>query len=414
MALSTCCAVLATHKTLIYSLTLGLLLGPVLAHPAADPTDTFQSFVSESAIFDDNVFRLSSKLDPDVVLPKGSSKSDVINQVSVGGKINYAFGRQKFLLDLRVDDNRFARNEDLNNTSTNDRATWFWQLGRQWSGDAGYGYKRALAPFAYNQTFAKDIVSENNAFLDIDYAWHPRWKITTGARWLESTHSNKVRSVLDRQSATGLMGVSYSTPSNNSIGVEYKFADVDFPNRLPTPATMIDDHYQVQTGSATLAWAFTEKLRFDGEIGYTSLHNRRFTDRDFSGETWHLTLAWAPTAKTQMALMGWRELEPSQLVDATYVVAEGVSLSPVWSATSKITVEAKISYETRDYMGAPGLVSGLPERQDEVVSGQLVLVYTPIRDVEVNLAYLAERRDSTRLFMDYTDNSVFASAKLQF
>ena len=402
------------HKTLKYGCLLGLLLRTVTVYSAADPTDTVQPFVSESAIYDDNVFRLSSKLDPNAVLPKGSSKSDVMNQLSVGSKINYAFGRQKLLLDLRVDDNRFARNHDLNNTSTNDRAAWYWQLGRQLSGDAGYGYKRSLAPFTYNRTFAKDIITENNAFFDVDYAWHPRWKTTAGARWLESTHSNKVRSVLNRQSATGLIGLNYLTPSNNSVGLEYRFADVDLPNRQPIPTTLIDNHYQVQTVSATLAWAFTEKIRFDGQFWYTSLHNRRFADRDFSGETWNLTVAWTPTAKTQVSLAGWRELQPSQVIDASYVVAEGVSLSPVWSATAKLTVEGRIAYETRDYRGDPGLITGRAERQDDVLSGQFVLVYTPIHNVELNLAYLAERRNSTRLFVDYTDNSVFASAKLQF
>ncbi|HUL13831.1 MAG TPA: XrtB/PEP-CTERM-associated polysaccharide biosynthesis outer membrane protein EpsL [Methylococcaceae bacterium] len=403
-----------SNKLLKYGSSFCLLLWSAACHPAADPTDTFQPFVSETAVYDDNLFRLPGNVDPGAVLPAGTSKSDVINQLSAGGTINYALSRQKFVVDLRVDDNRFVHNEDLNNVSTNDRATWYWELGRQLSGDGGYGYKRSLAPFTYNRTFSKDIITENNAFFDLDYAWHPRWKMTTGARWLESTHSNEVRAILNRQSATGLIGLNYTTPSNNSTGIEYKFADVDLPNRPLNPAFRIDNHYQVQTVSAVLAWNVTEKTRLDGRFGYTSLENRQFTDRDFSGETWHLTLGWAPTVKTQFSLDGWRELEPSQLVNATYVVSEGVSFSPMWSATAKLAVEAKIAYETRDYTGDPGLGARGGQRHDKVLSGQVAVVYTPIRNAEVSLAYLAEERDSTSPFANYTDNSLFASAKLKF
>lgn len=404
-------SVVDTHRILKYGSSLALLLWITVAHPAVDATDTFQPFVSDSVIYDSNVFRLSGKLDPHAVLPHGASKSDVMNQLSAGGTINYTLSRQRFVLDLRVDDNRFAHNQSLNNTSTNDRAAWYWNLGRQLSGDAGYAYRRSLAPFAYNQTFRKDIISEHEAFLDADYAFHPRWKITTGARWLESAHSNQARTVLNRQSATGLVGLNYLTPSNNSVGMEYKFSEVDLPNRQLSQATLIDNHYQVQAVSAKLAWALKEKLQLDGQFGYTSLQNRHFSQRDFSGETWRLALGWTPTAKTQLNLAGWRELYPSQLVNASYVVAEGVSLSPVWSATAKLTFETKISYETRDYTG---LSLGNGERHDKLLRGQAVMIYTPLRNVEINLAYRADQRHSTQLFADYMDNSVFASARFQF
>lgn len=404
----------APGKFLGYGAPACLLLWASAAWASADGTDTLQPFVSETIGYDDNVFRLSDEADPNRFLPPGSSKADLINQLSVGGRVDYSLSRQRLLIDLRVDDNRFLNNQDLNNVSTKDRATWKWVLGHQLSGNLGYGYERSLGSFAYNQTFRKDIISENEAFFDLDYAWNPRWKLSTGARWHESTHSNKARTVLDRESATGLVGLNYLTPSNNAVGVEYKYTAVDLPNRQPNPNDLIDNHYQVQTVSATLGFGFTEKLRLDGTFGYTSLQNRQFDERDFSGETWRLTLSWVPTVKTRLTLAGWRELQPSQLVFASYVVSDGLSLSPAWSPTAKLTFEAKVSYDQRDYVGDPGLLPGMAARHDELLSGQLAVIYAPLRNTEVNLAYLAEQRDSTAAFWSYADNSVFASAKLAF
>lgn len=404
----------APEKLLGYGASALVLLWTSPALSSADGDDTLQPFVAETVSYDDNLFRLTDKADPERFLPAGSSKTDVINQLSVGGKIHYALSRQTFLIDLRVDDNRFLNNEDLNNISTKDLATWKWVLGSQLSGNLGYGYERSLGSFAYNQTFRKDIISENEAFFDLNYAWHPRWKLTAGARWHESTHSNKARALLDRESATGQIGLNYVTPSNNSIGVEYKFTAVDLPNRQPSPIELIDNRYQVQTISAILAWNFTERMRLDGKFGYTSLQNDQFDERDFGGETWRLNLAWAPTAKTQLTLAGWRELQPSQLVFASYVVSKGVSLTPAWSPTAKLTVEAKLSYDDRAYAGDPGLFPGLAARHDELLSGQLAVIYAALRNTEINLAYVAEQRDSTQKFWSYSDNSVFASAKLKF
>lgn len=401
-------------KILKYGSSLYPLLWAAAAQPAADGTNTLQVSVSETVGYDDNLFRLPSRLDPSKVLPPGSSKTDVINQLSVGGKINYAVSRQKFLLDLHLSDNRFANNQSLNNTSTNDRATWQWEFGRQLSGNAGYGYRRSLASFAYTPANVKDIITDNDAFVDVNYTWHPRWRMTSGARWHDSTHSNRFRAILDMQSVTGLIGLHYVAPSNNSTGMEYRFTDVDLPNRLPSPDTLIGNHYQAQTISAVLAWRFTEKTRLDGRFGYTSLENRQFSERDFSGETWRLTVGWAPTAKMKLSLAGWRELQPSELVNASYVVSEGVSFSPVWSPTSKMAIEVRVAHETFDYEGSPGLLQGVPGRQDTLWSGRVAAAYSPVRNAEINIAYLAQQRDSTTPLAGYTDNSVFASAKLQF
>lgn len=386
-----------------------------MAQGEVETNEIFRPFASDNLTYDDNLFRLANQVNPNNVLKPGMSKSDIINQLSAGTRIDYRISRQRLLIDLRVDDNRFANNQDLNNVSTNDRATWKWQLGKNWSWDMGYGYKRSLASFAYTQFFLKDMVSEQNAFADLEYTWHPRWKLATGMRWLDSRHSNDLRSFLDLQSVTGLIGLTYTTPAGNSAGLEYRYSDVDLPNRRLAPTSLVDNHYSTQNASAVMTWRLTGKTQLDGRFGFTSLENRHYTTRDFNGPTWRVSLNWSATAKTEVNLSTWRDLQPSQTVDASYMVDQGVGLFPTWHITEKLSLAGRISYEHLDFEGDPGLApGGFGHRQDKLLTGRIGLTYNPWRNIELGLAYQAERRSSTRRLADFDDNSVFAGVAVRF
>jgi hypothetical protein len=111
------------------------------------------------------------------------------------------------------------------------------------------------------------MISERDGLFDLAYSWHPRWKLSTGARWQEMNHSNDLRAFLDRRAATGLFGVSYTTPAENSIGLEYRYTGAYLPNRHPTPEALVDNRYAVQTAGAVLDWQIAGKTHPDGRVG---------------------------------------------------------------------------------------------------------------------------------------------------
>lgn len=382
---------------------------------AADPGDHLQVFAMNTMAYDDNLFRLSDLPNADQVLGLGMTRSDFINQLSAGAKFNFPWSRQQFIADVRVDDNRYANNDFLNNVSTNDKVTWKWQLGSQWFGNLGYQYIQALASFAYTRPIVRDMVSDHNAFFDIGYTWHPRWKAQAGFRWQDATHSNPLRSFVDQETGTGLFGVTYTTPANNSLGLDYRFTSVFLPNRELSPVKLIDNHFQVNTGAAAFVWHITSKTELDGRFGYSSLANRTYTQRDFDGPTWRISLHWAATAKTRVSLETWRDLQPSQIIDASYMVAEGAGLSSVWNVTSKLRVNAKVSFENLTFEGNPGVLGGNEAlRVDDLWLGRVGVAYLPIRNLELGLSYQGEQRDSNRHINDFIDNSIFGSVRLSF
>jgi exopolysaccharide biosynthesis operon protein EpsL len=381
----------------------------------ADSTDVWQISLLESFGYDNNLFRLSNRASPALFLTSGSTKSDFINKLSAGAGINHQFGRQKLLVNLNIDDNRFFNNGFLNNQSTDDKLILKWVVGKFFSGDVGYTYKRYMGGFTNTNFFKKDLIDEQSALVNGAYAFHPSWIIRTGGRWFNASHSAEARNVLDLQSFTGSLGLDYLTSLKNTMGLEYRISEGDLPNRSLLDPRKIDNHYVEQSISTVVKWRLLRKTSLDARIGYTDREYPNFAFRSFSGETWRISLNWEPTATTMFSLSGWHDLLSWSDVNASYVVSEGVSLSPAWTITSKVILSGRFSWETRSYTGDGDLVLRTSaQRQDDILGGQVALRYQPIQSGEIGLFYQAEERMSTQPFSDYTYSSVFASASLKF
>jgi hypothetical protein len=59
-------------------------------------------------------------------------------------------------------------------------------------------------------------------------------------------------------------------------------------------------------------------------------------------------------------------------------------------------------------------VPGVQTRQDTVWSGRVTATYQVHRSAEIMLAYQVTQRSSNRVFANYDDNMVYASAVLRF
>jgi len=125
------------------ALAAGLGLTPVAGADLPN-SGIFRPYIADHLVYDDNLFRLANWVNPNTVLGPGMSKWDVVNQFTAGGHIDIPVSRQTFLLNLRLDDNRFANNKDLDNLSTDDMANWKWKLGRTLSGNSDMGMSDSL------------------------------------------------------------------------------------------------------------------------------------------------------------------------------------------------------------------------------------------------------------------------------
>ena len=390
-------------------------LFPSLAQATLDPSGTFRPFVSETVSYDDNLFRRSSSLAAVTTLLSGvrQIKDDVMNQATGGGAVNYNLGRQKFNLNLRVSYNSFLNNSFLNHVATNNRGVWQWTAGNQLWGDVGYGYTRTMGGFTNTTFFGLDIISGNNGFANLNYAWHPRWKARAGINWQDFQHSASQRKLLNQQNLTGMVNLIYTTPSNNSSGLDFSVISGKFPNRELLQNVAVDNKFMQYNVNALLTWKLTEKTNFDGTVGYAIRQYPDVSSRNFSGETFNLMLSWAPTSKLIFSVSGWRKLTSWPDINTTYIVTEGFSVSPMWQVSPKLNVIARFDRQNLDFTVVDSLIPSTP-RRDTVMSGQLSLVYKPLTSTEVTLGYQAGTRSTNQQFFDYTFNSVFTSVMVTF
>lgn len=382
---------------------------------AADPTDIFQPNFTETLSYDDNLFRLTDNANP-IVTANTGKRWDIINRVAAGLKIEYPWKRQSLIFDGNLGYQSYTNHGYLDNVNGFANGKWKWQLGNDWDGLMSYGYQRAIGGFTNTGFFGKDMISNYTALFDINYWFNPSWRINGQYLWLDSQHSAEQRQFLDLVANTGSGGIYYQSSAfkDSYLGLRYRHSDGFQPHRQVDALTLIDNSYTDDEVVLDSLWKPSGKSQLQGNIGWLRRTQPDFPQRDFQGAIWRLDYLWTPTHLTQLELTTYRQLRSFQDLTASYIVVDGVSFAPGWSATEKISLHARLTWELWSYQGNPSTVFGGKTREDNFWSEQLVVSYQFIRNAEASLTYQAAQRTSNYPNQSFQDNMVFASLSLKF
>lgn len=371
-------------------------------------------FVYGGADRDSNPFRLSDGANPQAVLGT-TEKSDTVVRAGVGLKADLPVSRQRFLFDLRGEQNDYRRFNLLDHSAYRGSGTWQWAASNRWSGEAGVGSRRYLANLAELQAPIKDLVTENRVFAGGGYLLTPRWKVRGMADWTQWEHDEPTRQALDARVAGATVGLDYVTPPGNFVGGQVRYSQGEYPNRQLVAGSLVSNQYQEFESSAVAHWIVTGKSTFDARLGYTSRRHDEVPQRDFDGGTGRLNYDWYIAAKTLLNFSVWRELRSAEDIAASYVVSEGWGAGPAWAPTSKLVLQAKYVREDRDYEGDPNfVVSAAPPREDTFRGVNLTAGYAPRRNLQFSLGAERGKRESTLFGADYDYTAVSANARVSF
>jgi exopolysaccharide biosynthesis operon protein EpsL len=353
--------------------------------------------------YDSNLFRLSAEADPQTVIGS-SDKSDIIYQLGAGGKYELRQSRQKFIAEANVTEYKFRHFGGLDNTSGALRGEWQWQVGNDWSGELGVGYRRYLESFADFQQNVRDMVNQDRVYGSANYLLHSHLKLTLDADWVDTEHSDQARNDLDSKINNTAFTVNWVTPAQNTVGLQYRTADARFPH--PDPTTLITNDYTDHEYSLVAHWKLSGASEASARIGHTERKFDQDPNRNFSGPTWRLTYLWQPTGKTSLELATWRELSQFQNLNANYVRVTGISAAPTWSVAPQVALRGKISLRTLDYLGDTGTSTGSSGREDKERLYQLSALWTPMRLTELAFTIETGRRTSNQAFDDYKYDAI--------
>jgi exopolysaccharide biosynthesis operon protein EpsL len=357
--------------------------------------------------YDSNLFRLSDAVDPQATIGS-SDKSDMIYQLGAGGKYELRQSRQKFIAEADLTQYKFQNFDDLDNTSGDLGGAWQWEVGNNWNGNLGLGYRRYLESFANFQQNIRDMVDQDRIYGSANYLFHSHLKFTLDADWTDSQHGGQGRDVLDSKVDNTAFSVNWVTPAQNTVGLQYRTADARFPHKETIATTLVENDYTENEYSLVAHWRLGGASEATARIGHTERKFDQAPNRDFSGPTWRLTYLWQPTGKTALEFTIWRELAQFQYLNANYVRETGVSIAPTWSIAPRLALRGKISWQTQNFLGDPGIAAVSDRREDKERLYQLSALWTPLRLTELALTVEAGKRTSNQAFFDYKYEAISA------
>jgi hypothetical protein len=403
---STCLAAAIEYRD-----ALDLAVAPLDEAPVVERTDRLVLYVGDSLTYDNNLYLLPRSITDLSTLPgigSDPSRKDYIDRASGGFDAEWLTGaRQSFDLDLDADYNRYLRNQDLNYVSSNDRAAWNWGLGDALSGKVGVDYLRLLGGFANTDVYSREIVSRSDYFASTRYQVGPRWGIFAGLIGTEYTVSGPQSTFNDSKSKGVDVGADFTFDANR-IGFDYRYNDSRAGNAAVLNGIVFDPDFREDRARVLVKYALTEKTIVDASAGYLKREYPSTAIGSFSGEIWRVALQWQPTPKTQLLLGAWQQLSADLTSQTDYFRDKGISLTPQWVASEKITFSASISHDDDNYIGSNpvGAIPVAPlsqARHDKLTGESGSMIYTPTRAIVLTVSASHTTRDSNISQFHYND-----------
>jgi exopolysaccharide biosynthesis operon protein EpsL len=393
---------------------------------AADARDTFNVTVGTNVIYDSNIFRTSSLVDP---LRFGSpTRSDLIFISSATVNMRKLLGMQRFEANGIFADNRYDNHQFLTFFAKNYNAGWAWYLTPYFHGNVKTDHTEALNNFANLTGFlssgTRNLRTIDNhrfdAILEVTRGWHLMGGVS------EYVAKNTQLTVQDFNNRVISFegGIRYVSPAGSTLTYTARHGLGVFMDRpAPIVANLFDTRFNDMEHELRLAWPVTTKTSIDARVGHFERKHAHFSQRDFSGFVGNFNVNWAVTAKTRVTA-GWaRDLSNFQTAttfllpdfarfSSSYAVTDRFSVTPVWQISPKTSVRLRYEYTARDFHGP--VVPVAANRSDTTHSGQIALDWQPLNMLVVNATLQREHRSSNLLGFDYNVSSGSISAKLNF
>jgi exopolysaccharide biosynthesis operon protein EpsL len=391
----------------------GLLLLPATHSHAQDPAK-LTPFVEETLTTDDNVFRISSAVDPATVIGS-SSRGDTYRTTSFGLAAEMPVSLQRFVANLTFNNTRYQRFSQLDSNGHDLRASWLWQAGKDLAGELGYSDTYSLAGFAQTLSTTPDLLKLRQGFVNGTWMVTPYWQLRAAGDHLEQRNS-AAASLYNDVTINGVeASVSRLSRAGNSIGLGTRIESGRFPTPEALGTALVDNAYRQYAVGPRLDWTISGVSHLTARADQVSRRYDQLPQRNFDGQTAHAEFTWTPTGKLTLTAFAQRDISPYEYVRSDLVLLKGFGLRPAWHMSPKIDLSADLEVVTRSYLADAAQALGLlGQRDDRVHAMSALLVYHPLHTLTLQASLLHESRSSSVVFGDYAANVAWINARLAF
>ena len=388
---------------------LALLIG--VAPAIADQFDTVNYIAKAGIIYDDNVFRLPSDVDP-LIASGNSSKSDQVRFTSLGLHINKYYSNQEVILNADVTSNQYNTFSFLDYNSTAYKAAWNWRLSPWFGGVLSKEHTQTLNDFADIKTFVRNLNTVENNHFDADWWFQSNWHVLLGTSNIKSTSSVTTINNLSYLTNSGEIGLKYSPDDGRSVSLISRYIQGNYIDVSPDYVALLDNSYTERQQEIQFRWQLTGKSTLGGNLIIIDHQYPLIFQRDYTGIQGGLNYLWSITGKTSLNIALNRKINPWWGSSSSYFVADTVSISPSWQLDSKIVMYMSISNGVADYLSP--IVANAITRNDVNQSAQLGVDWTPQRTVTLSASVQKSSRSSNNSTFCFDDNTANLSLQIAF
>ena len=377
-----------------------LLSTPAFAEGVVD----IKPYVSTSVNYDDNVFRFSSPVQAKAVLGS-SDMSDLVKQLNLGVEVNLRLSRQLVSFTSSVNENKYSRFSNLDNTGKAFGLRWDWRIDNDFYGVLKANKADAIAGFNETKSPIKNIRVTDSQSASINWSLLPDWTLyLNGER--DHLKNEAISSIqLDREDDIVESGIRYQSQLGTQLGLSYRVIDSSFPNRTGLIRTLFGSQSNEEEVVLNAAWLPAPKTRISTRLSHVNLVRKDSQLSNFNGFNQHWGVDYAATSKVNFNLVAYQDLSPIDDVVSTYVKTTGIALNPSWNITSKVVLRGNLSYAENAYISSAAISNNNMERLDTSTQAGLSLTYTPTLKSLLELQYAGEKRTSNIADSGYTFNN---------
>ncbi|MFL9610270.1 XrtB/PEP-CTERM-associated polysaccharide biosynthesis outer membrane protein EpsL [Methylobacillus sp. Pita2] len=374
---------------------------PVLAAEG----DVIRPYVSATYVYDDNLRRRSDK----------ESDTSVIGRVGI--ILDKDISQQNLYANISVNETKYNRNSDLDNTGKDITARWNWVLGSELDGKFEYYKNEAMLPFADFRGFDLSMRTQERKRFDANWRFHSSWRGRFGVQRQDVEYDSTTLNVASFQENSQQLGLDYLAESGSKVGLVYTHARGTRPEDRPAffpgvGVVFINNDYTQHSIKVDISWLYSAKTRFEFLGGYVDRKHDSFSQRDFSGFNAHSNITWSMTDKTTFRASAWRDANALSVATSSYVIDSGTSAGVTYSATSKVMVSSSARYQQLKFEGD---ITGLDQgRTDKNKSLSVALIYNPMESLSFTTSVNRNLRDSTSPLLNYNATSISLTGRYEF
>lgn len=391
---------------------LALCAAPALA--GAEGIIDIRPYVTATATYDDNVFRISDRTQARATLGS-EAMSDWSRRTEAGVDVDWKISRQHLRAGWHFNRNRYDRFDFLDHDGYSKSLAWDWHVGSHLGGELSMNESRSMSGFTEIRNPVLNERTVRRRLASANWDLHPRWRLHVQRDEAEYENSLPSYRSSDRKDVGHEASVRYATPEGDTIGLSLREVESSYSSRDAFSTLVFGNGNRQRDLALNLAWNVTGMTRLGARLARVERQYDELSERDMQAWAGRLSVDWQPTGKTALSVSAVRDVYGVDDIAATYVQSDALSLSPTWRPTAKLLLQARASYEKRSYQGDPGFLLGvLPQREDTLKTAGLTVSYTPHEKVQMQLSWQKESRDSSVAGGGYDTDALSANLRVDF